>query len=41
MIISNPTDFPEVTDTSMKVKEVQEPMVDASIVVPEGRSSSA
>ncbi|KAG5220486.1 Translation factor guf1 mitochondrial [Salix suchowensis] len=35
VIVSNPTDFPEVTDTTSKVKEIQEPTVNASIIVPE------
>ncbi|EPQ57963.1 GTP-binding protein lepa [Gloeophyllum trabeum ATCC 11539] len=34
-LVSNPTDFPDVTDTSNKVVEVQEPVVNASIIVPE------
>ncbi|KAF8510987.1 P-loop containing nucleoside triphosphate hydrolase protein [Hysterangium stoloniferum] len=34
-IVSNPTDFPDVEDTRMHVVEVQEPMVKASIIVPE------
>ncbi|TEB26571.1 translation factor GUF1, mitochondrial [Coprinellus micaceus] len=33
--ISNPTEFPETTDTAARVKEVQEPMVKATIIVPE------
>ncbi|KIJ69083.1 hypothetical protein HYDPIDRAFT_36176 [Hydnomerulius pinastri MD-312] len=33
--ISNPTEFPDVTDASSGVKEVQEPVVKASIIVPE------
>ena len=36
MIVSNPTDFPDTTDAASKVKEVQEPVVKASIIVPEG-----
>ncbi|KAH9079584.1 GTP-binding protein lepa [Lactarius deliciosus] len=35
VIVSNPTDFPDITDTSMHVREVQEPIVKASIIVPE------
>ncbi|KAH7926649.1 GTP-binding protein lepa [Leucogyrophana mollusca] len=35
VLVSNPTEFPDVTDTSSKVKEVQEPVVKASIIVPE------
>ncbi|KAJ7286084.1 GTP-binding protein lepa [Mycena rebaudengoi] len=34
--ISNPTEFPDTSEMS-KVKEVQEPVVKASIIVPEGR----
>ncbi|KAI0341647.1 GTP-binding protein lepa [Trametopsis cervina] len=34
-LVSNPTDFPEVLDVSAHVKEVQEPIVKASIIVPE------
>ncbi|KAJ7272027.1 P-loop containing nucleoside triphosphate hydrolase protein [Mycena haematopus] len=33
--VSNPTEFPDAIDTSSKVKEVQEPVVKASIIVPE------
>jgi translation elongation factor EF-4 len=36
VLISNPTEFPDVTDTSVKVNEVQEPVVKATIIVPEG-----
>ncbi|KAF8211977.1 P-loop containing nucleoside triphosphate hydrolase protein [Mycena galopus ATCC 62051] len=35
VIVSNPTDFPDAIDPSSKVKEVQEPVVKASIIVPE------
>lgn len=35
-IISNPTHFPDVGDSGLRVKEVQEPVVKASIIVPEG-----
>ncbi|KAI0685669.1 GTP-binding protein lepa [Cytidiella melzeri] len=35
VFVSNPTDFPEVTDVATHVKEVQEPVVKASIIVPE------
>jgi translation elongation factor EF-4 len=38
VIISNPTDFPEVGDAGLRVKEVHEPVVKASIIVPEGMS---
>ncbi|KAF8627728.1 hypothetical protein AX15_004272 [Amanita polypyramis BW_CC] len=34
-IISNPTDFPDSTDTTIHVKEIQEPVVKASIIVPD------
>lgn len=35
--ISNPTDFPDAGDkNSWKVKEIQEPVVKASIIVPQG-----
>jgi translation elongation factor EF-4 len=40
VIISNPTDFPEVGDAGLRVKEVHEPVVKASIIVPEGVSVS-
>jgi translation factor GUF1, mitochondrial len=35
-MISNPTEFPEAGDTGQRVKEIQEPVVKASIIVPEG-----
>jgi len=35
-VVSNPTEFPDTTDAASKVKEVQEPVVKASIIVPEG-----
>jgi hypothetical protein len=38
VIVSNPTDFPDVVDSSTRVREVQEPVVKASIIVPEGLS---
>lgn len=34
--VSNPTDFPDVGDIGIRVKEIQEPVVKASIIVPEG-----
>lgn len=35
--VSNPTDFPDTTDnSSAKVKEVREPIVKATIIVPQG-----
>jgi hypothetical protein len=39
VIVSNPTDFPDVVDTSSHVREVQEPVVKATIIVPEGLSA--
>jgi translation elongation factor EF-4 len=36
VVVSNPTDFPDTTDASSKVKEVEEPVVKATIIVPEG-----
>ena len=36
VIVSNPTDFPDIVDTSSHVREVQEPIVKATIIVPEG-----
>lgn len=39
-MISNPTDFPDLSDSSNKVLEVQEPVVNASIIVPEGEYAS-
>ncbi|KAF9052993.1 translation factor GUF1, mitochondrial [Panaeolus papilionaceus] len=35
VLISNPTDFPDVGDAGLRIKEVQEPVVNASIIVPE------
>ncbi|KAN0123708.1 GTP-binding protein LepA C-terminus domain containing protein [Russula decolorans] len=35
VIVSNPTDFPDIVDTSSQVREVQEPIVNANIIVPE------
>ncbi|KIL00935.1 hypothetical protein PAXRUDRAFT_821141 [Paxillus rubicundulus Ve08.2h10] len=35
VIVSNPTEFPDLSDASSGVKEVQEPVVKASIIVPE------
>ncbi|TFY82986.1 hypothetical protein EWM64_g1028 [Hericium alpestre] len=35
VLVSNPTEFPDVVDTSSRVKEVQEPTVKATIIVPE------
>jgi translation factor GUF1, mitochondrial len=39
VIVSNPTDFPDIVETSAQVREVQEPIVKASIIVPEGLSA--
>lgn len=39
VIVSNPTDFPDVGDMGIRVKEIQEPVVKASIIVPEGLCS--
>lgn len=36
VIVSNPTEFPDLSDSSTGVKEVQEPVVKATIIVPEG-----
>ncbi|KAH0830660.1 GTP-binding protein lepa C-terminus-domain-containing protein [Lanmaoa asiatica] len=33
--VSNPTEFPDLSDSSLGVKEVQEPVVKATIIVPE------
>ena len=38
--ISNPVEFPEVSDVTSHVREVQEPVVKASIIVPQGSSRS-
>jgi translation elongation factor EF-4 len=38
-VISNPTEFPNVINATSKVREVQEPIVKASIIVPEGSHS--
>ncbi|KAK7467364.1 Translation factor guf1 mitochondrial [Stygiomarasmius scandens] len=35
VFISNPTEFPDVLGVASKVKEIQEPVVKASIIVPE------
>ncbi|KAN0077193.1 P-loop containing nucleoside triphosphate hydrolase protein [Tylopilus felleus] len=35
IIVSNPTEFPDLSDSSTGVKEVQEPAVKATIIVPE------
>ena len=39
VIVSNPTDFPDIVETS-QVREVQEPIVNANIIVPEGLSAN-
>jgi translation factor GUF1, mitochondrial len=38
-MVSNPTNFPDVTDVTSRVREIQEPVVKATIIVPEGISS--
>lgn len=38
VFVSNPTEFPETADSTCKVKEIQEPVVKASIIVPKGTS---
>ncbi|KAG6376243.1 GTP-binding protein lepa [Boletus reticuloceps] len=35
VIVSNPTEFPDLSDSSSGVKQVQEPVVKATIIVPE------
>lgn len=40
VVVSNPTVFPDVMDPSAHVREVQEPTVKATIIVPEGYSST-
>lgn len=35
--VSNPTDFPDTIDSGSRVREVQEPVVKASIIVPQGQ----
>lgn len=37
--VSNPTDFPDLSDIRTHLVEVQEPMVKASIIVPHGEST--
>ena len=34
--VSNPTEFPDTGDATSKVVEIQEPIVKATIIVPEG-----
>lgn len=34
--VSNPADFPDTTDTRLRVSYVEEPMVNATIFVPTG-----
>ena len=36
VFVSNPTDFPDVTDAAAHVRQVQEPVVKSTIIVPEG-----
>ncbi|OBZ75760.1 Translation factor GUF1, mitochondrial [Grifola frondosa] len=40
-LVSNPTDFPDIADYGSKVKEIQEPVVNASIIVPQGALRAA
>ncbi|KAH8106868.1 GTP-binding protein lepa [Cristinia sonorae] len=35
VVVSNPTDFPDSIDSGSKVREIQEPVVSASIIVPQ------
>ncbi|CCM04403.1 uncharacterized protein FIBRA_06580 [Fibroporia radiculosa] len=35
VIVSNPTDFPDMADSSVRAKEVQEPIVNASMIAPQ------
>ncbi|KAJ3933452.1 MAG: GTP-binding protein lepa C-terminus-domain-containing protein [Lentinula lateritia] len=37
--ISNPTEFPDMSDSTTKMAEIQEPIVKASIIVPKGTAS--
>jgi len=39
-LVSNPTDFPDVSDSTLRVKEIQEPIVKATIIVPEGTEAA-
>jgi len=39
-LVSNPTDFPDVSDSTSRVKEIQEPIVKATIIVPEGMGAA-
>ena len=36
VLVSNPTDFPDVAHTTSKVKEIREPVVNAAVITPEG-----
>ena len=40
-IVSNPVDFPDYHEYTIKVLEVKEPMVNATIIVPNGKTSMA
>lgn len=35
-MVSNPTDFPDAFETSHSLVEIQEPMTNATIIVPQG-----
>lgn len=37
MFISNPAEFPDTTDPKARVEHVEEPMVNATIFVPNGQ----
>lgn len=39
VLVSNPTDFPDTVDSGSRVREVQEPVVKASIILPQGQLS--
>lgn len=39
VIVSNPTDFPETHEEIGTLLEVREPMVNATIIVPQGQSA--
>lgn len=36
VVVSNPTDFPDEWGPASRVRAVEEPVVNASIIVPEG-----
>jgi translation elongation factor EF-4 len=39
VFISNPAEFPDTTDPKARVEHVEEPMVNATIFVPNGQST--